>query len=283
MKEKECKYCKQIIQYEKKQQLAAHVGSCKENPKRQQFNLRQTHKLISYKLNCVKCDTEFSVLLSENHFNNKTGKYRKYCSRKCANTHIIKESTKQKTSNTIKLLHENTLTYTNSIRSCTSCKINYCECEHCKSIFTMKYNKKRKYCSPQCLKDSEAYTIAGRKAGLASVQSQNRISRNEIVFAEFCRLHFANVETNKAIFNGWDADVIIHDLKIAILWNGKWHYEKCNSKHSVKQVQNRDQIKIKEIIKCGYTPYIIKDMGKFNLNKVQTEWILFNFCNNITI
>lgn len=38
------------------------------------------------------------------------------------------------------------------------------------------------------------------------------------------------------MFNGWDADIIIEDLKIAILWNGKWHYEKITEKHSVSQV-----------------------------------------------
>jgi len=77
------------------------------------------------------------------------------------------------------------------------------------------------------------------------------------------------------MFNGWDTDVIIEDLKIAILWNGKWHYEKCNKKHSMKQVQNRDKIKIKEIKKCGYFLYIIKDLKGKNDEFVVEEFSKF--------
>ena len=35
-----------------------------------------------------------------------------------------------------------------------------------------------------------------------------------------------------------------------------------HEKHSFKMVQNRDKIKIHEIEKFGYIPYVIKDMGK---------------------
>ena len=77
------------------------------------------------------------------------------------------------------------------------------------------------------------------------------------------------------MFNGWDADIILPDLKIAVLWNGKWHYEKITKKHSVKQVQNRDKIKIQEIIQTGYKPYIIKDMGKYKVNFVKDEFEKF--------
>lgn len=34
--------------------------------------------------------------------------------------------------------------------------------------------------------------------------------------------------------------------------------------HSLEQVQNRDKLKEKAILQCGYTPYVIKDMGGFN-------------------
>ena len=44
--------------------------------------------------------------------------------------------------------------------------------------------------------------------------------------------------------------------------NGPWHYKKITAKHSVEQVQNRDRIKIKEIERFGYTPYVIRDNGR---------------------
>ena len=61
-------------------------------------------------------------------------------------------------------------------------------------------------------------------------------------------------------------------MKIAILWNE----EKITKKHSIKQVQNRDIIKIKEIEKLGYTSYVIKDMGKYDEEKIKMEWNIFN-------
>jgi len=104
--------------------------------------------------------------------------------------------------------------------------------------------------------------------------SQVRRSKNEIYFAELCQDYFDVVWTNKPIFNGWDADVIIPELKVAVLWNGKWHYEKLTEKHSVKQVQNRDRIKIKEITKLEYTSYV-KDMGREDNKFVESEFQKF--------
>ena len=113
------------------------------------------------------------------------------------------------------------------------------------------------------------------QSGIKSSQLQNNRSKNEIYFAELCKEIFNDVTTNEPIFNGWDSDVIIHDLKVAVLWNGKWHYEKITKEHSVKQVQNRDYIKIKEIENKGYLPYIIKDMGKYNKKFVEKQFASF--------
>lgn len=113
----------------------------------------------------------------------------------------------------------------------------------------------------------------GKKS--VAVQSENRRSKNEIYFANLCKENFANVETNKPIFNGWDCDVILNDQKVAVLWNGKWHYEKITKKHSVVQVQNRDKIKLKEITKAGYVPYVVKDGGREDKSFVEAEFKKF--------
>ncbi len=110
------------------------------------------------------------------------------------------------------------------------------------------------------------------KGGRKSVLSQNKRSRNEKMFADLCFSFFKKVRFNEPIFNGWDSDVIIDDYKLAILWNGNWHYKQIGIKHSLLQVQNRDKIKIKEIIKFGYEPYIIKDLGKYNPEFVKREF-----------
>ena len=67
------------------------------------------------------------------------------------------------------------------------------------------------------------------------------------MFADLCIKHFGEgkVETNYSIFDGYDADVVIPSLKIAIEWNGKWHYEKLKGKHDLNSVKNRDKLKKK--------------------------------------
>ena len=109
-------------------------------------------------------------------------------------------------------------------------------------------------------------------------------SKNEKKFCELCEKYFNNVEHNKPIFNGWDADIIIHDYKIAILWNGAWHYKQISKSSSLAQIQNRDVIKMNEIKKYGYIPYIIKDMGRYNEEKITYEFEKLKiFINEINI
>lgn len=139
------------------------------------------------------------------------------------------------------------------------------KCLYCTNNFSVSWNKrKQKCCSKSC---SQSYLMINGKASYmgkksVTVQSKSRRSKNEIYFAELCKNRFKDVKFNEPMFNGWDADVIIEDLKLAVLWNGNWHYSKIKEKHSVEQVQNRDRIKQEEIIKSGYNFYVIKDFGK---------------------
>lgn len=156
-------------------------------------------------------------------------------------------------------------------------------CPVCEKEFQPNYSLK-KFCSRDCSNDDkrtesfrEKAKKNGRKGGLNSVSSQNRRSKNETYFSELCKTHFADVTENERFFDGWDADVIIHSKKIAILWNGAWHYKKITHKHSLEQVQNRDSIKNKIIEKYCYIPYTIKDMGKANKGFVEQEFQIFLF------
>ena len=161
------------------------------------------------------------------------------------------------------------------------------ECPLCSAKFQVKKTKKnQRFCSRSCatkwqydernpdyaLNKAKA-TENGKKS--AAAQRTTRRSRNEIHFASLCEEHFDKVLTNEPMFNGWDADVIIPELKIAVLWNGKWHYEKIMEGTSLKQIQNRDKIKMKEIRAAGYEPYVIKDMGKASPALVEADWLKF--------
>lgn len=134
----------------------------------------------------------------------------------------------------------------------------------------------REKTSASVKKSINANYLAGcSKGGLSSAKVQQRRSKNEIYFCELCENYFNDVKHNEPMFNGWDADVIIEDIKYAVLWNGSWHYQKCNKKHSLEQVQARDKIKLDQIQLCGYTPYVIKDMGKENPKFVEEQFNIF--------
>ncbi len=157
--------------------------------------------------------------------------------------------------------------------------IKITNCEFCKkeiqtTVLTMSA-KVKKFCDINCFHGymkTDVYRASMVIVGRRSAQTRNKRSKNEIYFYDLCKEKFGNVLANEPMFNGWDADVILPDFKIAALWNGKWHYEKIREGHSVLQVQNRDKIKIKEIGRAGYVPYTIKDMGKYSKRFVKIKF-----------
>jgi hypothetical protein len=151
-------------------------------------------------------------------------------------------------------------------------------CKKCLKEFVVPYGQRdRQFCCKKCASEWMKNSPLSQTTGLLSsqIQKKSRRSKNEMYFAELCKSYFNKVLTNEPMFNGWDADVIIEDIKTAVLWNGKWHYEKITKNHSVKQVQNRDKIRIKEIELKNYKYYIIKDMGRYDLKFVNKEFEKF--------
>lgn len=224
--------------------------------------------LKDFQVICGKCGRLFYVKEREKLFPQKE-KY--YCNRSCANSRNHNKKTKDKISKKLK--------------SNTRKKIKLV-CKNCNKEFEVYFNKRgQQCCSMSCAATWRNINKGvGRIGGLASAkkQSKKRRSKNEILFFELCEKEFNNVKHNEPLFNGWDADVIIEDYKVAVLWNGKWHYQKLTKQHSVKQVQNRDKIKINEIQKCGYKPYIIRDLGRGNVKFVRGEFEKFlDFCNKL--
>ena len=195
----------------------------------------------------------------------------RFCSRSCANSKSKSLESKLKTSNSMlnSKVHKE-YAMNRHLDKEKSYYNNPKICPICNEIISYQL-RRRTTCSNECL--TQLLSISGRK----SVSSQTNIkrSKNEILFYELCVRHFNYVSNNSAIFDGWDADVIIHDYKIAVLWNGIWHYEKITQKHSVEQVQNRDKIKVNKIVENGYIPYIIKDMGQYNETFVKEEFKKF--------
>ena len=194
----------------------------------------------------------------------------RFCSKSCANSRNHSKQTKEKIKTGVIKTAKNQLAikekqYLENPNFCVVC--------NCVIPYAIKY---RKTCCDICyvkLREENS-----RLAGKASAKKQYRRSKNEMRFCELCEEYFGKTDVlhNEPIFNGWDADIIIPKHKIAILWNGPWHYRQVTKKHKLKQVQNRDAIKLKEIKECGYTPYIVKDLnGKYDIDKVEKEFKKF--------
>jgi len=257
-----CEYCNQTFNFEKKAQPGAHKRNCLKNPKRKEIleKVKNSNPNLKQKkvFNCSKCGKEYEFLVSEKNF--IKGNYKKNCSLKCANSRNLTDEVKNKISETLTKKPKKDKKIILEKRKCLSCN-NFFECEK---------NSKKKCCNLKC---------AGSIGGRNSIQGLR--SKNEIFFYNLCKKTFNNISNNEKFFNGWDADVILHNEKIAILWNGIWHYKKITKKHSLKQTKNRDKLKIDEIKKCGYKPFVIKDMGSFNPNFVEKQFQIFLEKNNI--
>lgn len=160
-------------------------------------------------------------------------------------------------------------------------------CPICNASFiAAKGNSKQTYCSRECVNESfrsqerrAKAKLNGSKGGKLSAASQQRRSKNEIYFAKLCKDHFGDelISTNEPMFDGWDADVIVKNKKVAIMWNGVWHYKQVNKNHSLKQVQARDKVKEAIISKHKYRCYTIKDMGKYDKGFVEYQFQVFLF------
>lgn len=223
---------------------------------------------------------------------NRTDEYRKKVSEKLKEYHknnVVKKIETDTTDKKDKVKNNILSVDRYKERVCHVCGKRYFKCESvypgctrsfCSAECQKEYNQNRKYYYNRAIDNIDGARDRLRKGGQRSmeVQSEIRRSKNEKLFCSLCEKQFLDVEHNKRLFNGWDADVIIHDYKIAVLWNGKWHYETISRRQSLAQIQNRDKIKISEIEKVGYRPYVIRDDGKYNPQFVETEFKnLLNF------
>ena len=266
------RYCKLSPYYEKRKlafQLAGKKTS--ENNKGKHWVPRTL-----YTFTCEKCGMSFSKELTDTQRRKMT---HFFCSRKCANSRNKSESTKNKVSMTLKIraflkkTGESVFTGFHPLNTCRNCGVEISRL----ATYCIK-------CFKKCMEYTDSTRLKLRAAGLkaAMANAESKRSLNEIEFCKKCETTFKSVKHNEALFNGWDADIIIEDYKLAILWNGAWHYKKIKENQSLSQIQNRDSIKLKEIQACGYIPYVIKDMGKANKDKVEREFDeLLNFIKRL--
>jgi MYM-type Zinc finger with FCS sequence motif len=151
-------------------------------------------------------------------------------------------------------------------------------CVICSKVFF--HCKPLQSCSKQCL--LEISRRSGTKGGLTTstspFQKRSRSNNERNFFQKILNL-YPDALHNKRMFDGYDADIIIPSKKIAIHWNGIWHYQKVITESLLHKIQKKDELRYASIARCGYINYIIKDLGVMNKEKVDHEYI--NFINYI--
>lgn len=259
------------------------------------FECRKKFKFNRQTFNCDNCSTAFErnagqIKKSEKHFcsqqcaaifNNQqrkitVGTTKEIVCRYCPTVFIVKQSSSKKLCDSCQKVRKNIQrnpqpNKRNPLRKTPA----YYNCIVC-GIDIQSKGFKKKYCDA-CR--HLAMVANGKRISALSVATQVRRSKNEILFATLCANEFSNVSTNEPFFvskyGNWDADVILHDHKIAVLWNGIWHYKQVRKGHSLVQVQARDKIKLDVIKDNGYASYVIVDMGKHNPEFVKSEFEKF--------
>lgn len=136
----------------------------------------------------------------------------------------------------------------------------------------------RKTCSNTC---RVLINKAGSKRGGLTTSSKTwnarSRSKNERYFAALILKEFPNSLTNKRMFGEYDADVILLDQKIAIHWNGPFHYKPLLGEAHLQKIQARDALRYEAIEQEGYVNYIIddRDNSGFSAKKVEEEFQRF--------
>ena len=175
--------------------------------------------------------------------NNETSN--KFCSQSCAAKH----------NNTLRPAgHSSRITPESNRGKNIHKSIIYSKISWCVVCGKVIRNSHRKTCSDNCK------SVTFQNGGIKSASVQVKRSVDEIKLFNLCKSHFYSVRNNEPLIDGWDADIIIDDIKTAILWNGPWHYKQMPHKnHSLPQVQNRDKIKISKLKENGWTVLIYED------------------------
>lgn len=234
-----CEHCGKVFGKIKKlitQELTHKLGICKFCSKQCRSDAQNT----SIKVHCCNCDKEITI--TKKVFEKSENKHF-FCNHSCSaeynnKNRKITNETKEKISKSVIKWHEQ---HNQGKRPKKEKKREWRKERICVVCGKHYYHKNgvntEKTCSKECseyriknhkeflsIEAIEAMSKSGRKSILN--QGENRRSKNEKYFCELCEKRFKDVKHNEPIFNGWDADIIIEDIKVAVLWNGKWHYQK---------------------------------------------------------
>lgn len=234
----QCKYCNST--YTTKCGKSYHENRCLKNPSSDNYKNHNKERT------CKKCGKLYTL--------NTQGSTNSFCSRSCANSRIRSNVTKQKIRESMYSYYkEHPKGVTREIKNCCICGKELCRKN------TSGYCKN---CIPQIREVSDEtrlkLSMAGRRS--AQVQKERRRSKIESMFFDKIKKIFPDAEPNKVVKDGWDTDIYLPGINLAIFWNGPCHYLPIYGEASLNQTMNRDKIKTNLFMKLGISIYVIKDL-----------------------
>lgn len=221
-------------------------------------------------INCAFCSKEFKATSDQIYSLRKGKSVNLFCSRSCSasfnnSKRIRSDESKHRTSETLKL--KNTGIRIRSPQYCVVC---------CKEMYPVNRLGKpvvRNTCGNiDCLNQrrKEASSRGGRKTASLPWASRTR-SKNERYLASLLSSIFPNALFNKRMFGEYDSDIILPDQKIAVHWNGPFHYKPLLGNDHLDKIQKRDALRYAAIASEGFYNYIIDDSGNTGFNRLKVE------------
>lgn len=276
MKAYTCKYCGK--QWDNNQARNGHQIRCKLNPKRSETILKTSKTLKGkfygkitqkkvYSIQCAKCGKKFQLQLTQHLYN--SGKYRKNCSRACANSKTWTEQDKLKKS----IANKNSQKH--KLACLTNIKYEGIHlCPVCRKQFTTRKKHKR-FCSRKCQNEGQKLGLFNGTKPMGGYRKGSGIGKSGWYKGIYCDSSWQLAYVIYHIDHG--LNIARNKQKRSYIWNDEQHIyipdfitdqgiiqikgyksEQWNAKIN----QNKDiKVLYKQQIKL-YLDYVVSQYGK---------------------
>jgi len=143
-----CPHCNILFNFKNHQQKGGHLTNCASNPKRSEIIAKNAQSRIVPRIeiisDCKKCGKTFSQFKTEREIETQKD-IAIFCSKSCANSHIISDEQRLKTSNTLKNKYES-----GEIINPNIIDKEKRNCSICNNVFECLPSSKQQTCSSEC-------------------------------------------------------------------------------------------------------------------------------------